>query len=310
MLNSVLIIKHIILTLAVLVSVAFITLLEHKILAYTQKRKGPNKVGYKGLLQPFSDAIKLFIKEPIYPAKSNLYIFILSPLLMFSIMLIMWFCYPSSFSMSEIYLSIILFLSCLSISVYSSLMAGWASNSKYALLGSLRALAQTISYEVSLALILLSFIVITSSYSMETFSKTPSQWFMFMSIPLSLIWLITCLAETSRTPFDFSEGESELVSGFNTEYSSGTFALFIMAEYGNVMFMSFLFALMFMGGSESPLFSIKLTTIAFTFIWVRGTLPRMRYDKLMYLAWKVFLPVSLNYLLFFTSMKTIFITYW
>lgn len=183
--------------------------------------------------------------------------------------------------------------------------AGWSSNSKYSLLGSLRAVAQTISYEVRLALILLSFIILVGGFNLSLFSLYQRDcWFLFLTIPLSLIWFASCLAETNRTPFDFAEGESELVSGFNTEYRRGGFALIFLAEYASILFMRMLVALLFLGGNLiSVSFYMKLAFVAFCFIWVRGTLPRFRYDKLIYLAWKRFLPVSLNYLIFFIGVK-------
>ena len=188
--------------------------------------------------------------------------------------------------------------------------AGWASNSKYSLLGRLRAVAQTISYEVRLALILLSFIMLVGGFNLGLFSLYQRDcWFFFLTAPLSLIWFASCLAETNRTPFDFAEGESELVSGFNTEYSRGGFALIFLAEYARILFIRMLVALLFLGGNLLRFrFYIKLVFVSFCFIWVRGTLPRFRYDKLMYLAWKRFLPVRLNYLIFFMGFKMILVS--
>jgi len=185
------------------------------------------------------------------------------------------------------------------------MIAGWSSNSGYSLLGGLRALAQTISYEVRLAFILLSFVILISSYNLAYFYFFQVYlWLIFLSLPLSFIWFISCLAETNRTPFDFAEGESELVSGFNVEYGSGGFALIFLAEYASILFMSMLFCILFLGSDlYSFFFYVKLTFVSFLFIWVRGTVPRFRYDKLIYLAWKRFLPLSLNYLLFFIGVK-------
>nr|YP_010029441.1 NADH dehydrogenase subunit 1 [Aparapotamon similium]QOU10856.1 NADH dehydrogenase subunit 1 [Aparapotamon similium] len=299
------IVNYAVLLVCVLVGVAFITLLERKGLSYIQVRKGPNKVGYMGLLQPFSDAVKLFIKEPTYSIVSNFLAYYLSPVFSLFISLLMWVVVPYQVGLLSLNLGMLFFLCCLSFGVYSTMVAGWSSNCKYSLLGSLRAVAQTISYEVSLALILLSFIILVGGFNFELFNKYQEViWFVVVSFPLALIWFSSCLAETNRTPFDFSEGESELVSGFNTEYSSGGFALIFMAEYTSILFMSALFVVVFLGSNPcSGLFYIKCVFIAFIFIWARGTLPRFRYDKLMHLAWKSYLPVSINFLMFFSGFK-------
>nr|YP_003359522.1 NADH dehydrogenase subunit 1 [Gandalfus yunohana]ACC62356.1 NADH dehydrogenase subunit 1 [Gandalfus yunohana] len=301
------VVSYLVLIVCVLVGVAFVTLLERKILGYIQIRKGPNKVGYMGVLQPFSDAVKLFTKEQTMPVVSNFLAYYLSPVFSLFISLLVWVVMPYEVGLISFNMSVLFFFCCLSMGVYSSMVAGWASNCKYSLLGSLRAVAQTISYEVSLALILLSFIILVGGFSLELFVKYQSGlWFMFISIPLSLIWFGSCLAETNRTPFDFAEGESELVPGFNTEYSSGGFALIFMAEYASILFMSVLFVIVFLGSSPcSSSFYLKSVLVAFVFVWVRGTVPRLRYDKLMYLAWKSFLPVSINYLIFFIGIKTV-----
>nr|YP_002229138.1 NADH dehydrogenase subunit 1 [Corydalus cornutus]ACH89987.1 NADH dehydrogenase subunit 1 [Corydalus cornutus] len=294
-----------ILVICVMIGVAFLTLLERKVLGYVQIRKGPNKVGFWGIPQPFCDAIKLFTKEQTYPVMSNYIMYYFSPIISLFLVLLTWMVFPMEWGSWSFNLGILFFLCCLSLGVYTVMIAGWSSNSNYALLGGLRAVAQTISYEVSLALILMSFILLISSFSLLELVKFQSLiWFVFISLPLALVWLASCLAETNRTPFDFAEGESELVSGFNVEYSSGGFALIFLAEYASILFMSMLFVLMFMGGDVySFMFYVKLTFISFIFIWVRGTLPRYRYDMLMYLAWKSFLPLSLNYLLFFLGLK-------
>nr|YP_011008865.1 NADH dehydrogenase subunit 1 [Charybdis miles]WPV76782.1 NADH dehydrogenase subunit 1 [Charybdis miles] len=301
------IVNYLVLIICVLIGVAFVTLLERKILGYIQIRKGPNKVGYMGLLQPFSDAIKLFTKEQTMPIMSNFIIYYLCPVFSLFLSLLAWSVMPYDVGLVSFNMSILFFFCCLGMGVYSVMVAGWASNCKYSLLGSLRSVAQTISYEVSLALILLSYIMLLGGFSLELFVKYQNYvWFMFMSFPLSLIWFASCLAETNRTPFDFAEGESELVSGFNTEYSSGGFALIFMAEYSSILFMSVLFVIVFLGSSPSSvMFYLKSMLLAFIFVWVRGTLPRLRYDKLMYLAWKSFLPVSINYLLFFLGLKSL-----
>nr|YP_009730138.1 NADH dehydrogenase subunit 1 [Trichoplusia ni]QHS69745.1 NADH dehydrogenase subunit 1 [Trichoplusia ni]ULA45488.1 NADH dehydrogenase subunit 1 [Trichoplusia ni] len=299
------IIGLLILIIGVLVGVAFLTLLERKVLGYIQIRKGPNKVGFMGILQPFSDAIKLFTKEQTYPNFSNYLSYYFSPVISFILSLMIWMLIPYYFNMISFNLGILYFLCCTSLGVYTVMVAGWSSNSNYALLGGLRSVAQTISYEVSLSLILMSSIIMIMDFNLINFFEYQNIiWFLFLMFPLSLCWMSSSLAETNRTPFDFAEGESELVSGFNVEYSSGGFALIFLAEYSSILFMSLLFVLIYMGGFNLDIFFyLKLTFISFLFIWVRGTLPRYRYDKLMYLAWKSYLPISLNFLLFFMGFK-------
>nr|AND96301.1 NADH deshydrogenase subunit 1 [Onthophagus baolocensis] len=289
----------------VLVGLAFLTLLERKVLGYIQIRKGPNKVGLVGILQPFSDGIKLFTKEQTFPFMSNYMIYFFSPVFSLFLSLMMWLCMPFLTYLFGFNLGILYFLCCSSLSVYTIMMAGWSSNSNYAMLGGIRAVAQTISYEVSLFLILLSFLFLLSSLNLLNFMKYQENiWFLFLCLPLCSMWVISSLAETNRTPFDFAEGESELVSGFNVEYSSSGFALIFLAEYSSILFMSMLCCLLFLGGNIfSIMFFLKLVFMAFFWVWVRGTLPRYRYDKLMYLCWKSFLPVSLNYLLLFGGIK-------
>nr|YP_010536441.1 NADH dehydrogenase subunit 1 [Chaetocnema confinis]UYC28919.1 NADH dehydrogenase subunit 1 [Chaetocnema confinis] len=297
-------ISSLILLVCVLVSVAFLTLLERKVLGYIQIRKGPNKVGFLGIIQPFSDAIKLLTKEQTFPIFSNLSIYYICPIMNLFLALFLWFCMPFLTVNLSFNLSFLYFLSVSSLSVYTIMLAGWASNSSYSLLGGLRSVAQTISYEVSLALILLSYLFLVLSVNLIDLLKYQEYiWFLYLMFPLCFMWLVSSLAETNRTPFDFAEGESELVSGFNVEYSSGGFVLIFLAEYGNILFMSMLTVLLFLGSSLNFTFFMKLIFISFFWLWVRGTLPRYRYDKLMYLAWKSYLPVSLNYLLFFSSIK-------
>nr|YP_010626128.1 NADH dehydrogenase subunit 1 [Inocellia tibetana]WBK02952.1 NADH dehydrogenase subunit 1 [Inocellia tibetana] len=298
-------INSLLLIICLLVGVAFLTLLERKVLGYIQIRKGPNKVGFMGLLQPFSDAIKLFSKEQTFPIYSNYLMYYFSPIVSFMLSMIIWLIMPYSFMMINFNLGILFMLCCLSMGVYGLMIAGWSSNSMYSLLGGLRAIAQTISYEISLALILMSFILLMLSFNFLNFLKYQYfSWMMLISLPLMLMWLSTMLAETNRTPFDFAEGESELVSGFNVEYSSGGFALIFLAEYLSILFMSMLFVMIFMGGyMMSMMFYLKMLFISFFFLWVRGTLPRFRYDKLMYLAWKCYLPFSINMLIFYIGIK-------
>lgn len=287
------------LIICVLVGVAFLTLLERKILGYIQIRKGPNKVGYWGIPQPFADAIKLFTKEQTYPTLSNYLPYYISPVFSLFLSIIIWALLPYGITIFNFGVGALFFLACTSMGVYTVIIAGWSSNSNYALLGGLRAVAQTISYEVRLALILLSFIFLISGFNLIDLREYQEGiWFLFLGFPLGLAWLASSLAETNRTPFDFAEGESELVSGFNVEYRRGGFALIFIAEYARILFIRLLFRLLFLG----PVYIgwrlfLKLGILAFIFVWVRGTLPRARYDKLIYLAWKVYLPVSLNYLI-------------
>nr|YP_010414544.1 NADH dehydrogenase subunit 1 [Glenoleon pulchellus]URT60710.1 NADH dehydrogenase subunit 1 [Glenoleon pulchellus] len=294
-----------ILIIMVLVGVAFLTLLERKVLGYIQIRKGPNKVGFCGIPQPFCDAIKLFTKEQTYPIMSNYLSYYMSPVVSLFLSLLIWMVFPYLTNLYNFNLGFLFFLCCTSMGVYTVMIAGWSSNSNYALLGGLRAVAQTISYEVSMALLLLSLVFMIGSFNLFDFGLYQNYiWFIFMFFPISLAWVTSMLAETNRTPFDFAEGESELVSGFNVEYSSGGFALIFLAEYASILFMSMLYTVMFLGsGVFSVMFFIKLVFISFLFIWVRGTLPRYRYDKLMYLAWKSYLPLSLNFLFFSLGLK-------
>nr|WHM51614.1 NADH dehydrogenase subunit 1 [Termitinae sp.] len=300
-----LVVVFLLLMVLVMVGVAFLTLLERKVLGYVHIRKGPNKVGFVGILQPFSDAIKLFTSEQYFPLVSNYLIYYFSPIFGFFLSLLVWLLIPYLSGFISFELGLLFFLACTSLGVYTVMIAGWSSNSGYSLLGGLRALAQTISYEVSLAFILLSFVVLIFSYNLAYFYFFQVYlWLVFISLPLAFIWFISCLAETNRTPFDFAEGESELVSGFNVEYGGGGFALIFLAEYASILFMSLLFCIIFLGSDlYSFFFYVKLTFVSFLFIWVRGTLPRFRYDKLMYLAWSSFLPLSLNYLLFFVGVS-------
>nr|URX53188.1 NADH dehydrogenase subunit 1 [Neotermes phragmosus] len=291
----------------VLVGVAFLVLLERKVLGYVHIRKGPNKVGFVGLFQPFSDAIKLFTSEQYFPLVSNYLSYYFSPVLGLFLSLVIWILIPYFSGFISFELGLLFFLCCTSLGVYTVMVAGWSSNSNYALLGGLRSVAQTISYEVSLALVLLSFVFLVCGYNLIDFYYFQTYlWLIFFTFPLSFVWFISCLAETNRTPFDFAEGESELVSGFNVEYGAGGFALIFLAEYASILFMSLLFCVVFLGCDlDSLFFYIKLSFISYLFIWVRGTLPRFRYDSLMYLAWKGFLPLSLNYLLFFLGVSLI-----
>nr|YP_007476436.1 NADH dehydrogenase subunit 1 [Dolycoris baccarum]AGF25250.1 NADH dehydrogenase subunit 1 [Dolycoris baccarum] len=293
----------------VLVCVSFVTLLERSVLGYIQLRKGPNKLGFVGPLQPFSDGIKLFFKEQTFPYKSNYMIYYISPIFLLGLSFTLWVLYPIMSNVYNFNYGILFFMACTGMGVYGVMLSGWSSNSNYALLGSLRSVAQVISYEVSMIFIMLCVIVFVFSYNLIDFMYYQlSVWFIFMNIPLFFCWLSSCLAETNRAPFDFAEGESELVSGFNVEYSSGGFAFIFLAEYMNIIFMGLMTSILFLGCDlGSFLFYFKIMLIVFWFIWVRGVLPRFRYDKLMYLTWKLFLPLSLNFFMFYLGILLFFI---
>nr|YP_001531177.1 NADH dehydrogenase subunit 1 [Stylephorus chordatus]BAF91448.1 NADH dehydrogenase subunit 1 [Stylephorus chordatus]BAF91474.1 NADH dehydrogenase subunit 1 [Stylephorus chordatus] len=299
----------------VLLAVAFLTLIERKVLGYMQLRKGPNIVGPYGLLQPIADGVKLFIKEPIRPSTSSPLLFIATPLLALTLALTLWAPMPMPFPTTDLNLSILFVLALSSLAVYAILGSGWASNSKYALVGALRAVAQTISYEVSLGLILLGTIIFSGGFTLQTFSITQeATWLALPAWPLAAMWYISTLAETNRAPFDLTEGESELVSGFNVEYAGGPFALFFLAEYANILFMNTLSAVLFLGASYTPgmpeFTSINLMTkaalLSIVFLWVRASYPRFRYDQLMHLVWKNFLPVTLALVIWHLSLSTAF----
>nr|WNO18573.1 NADH dehydrogenase subunit 1 [Neolepetopsis sp.] len=286
---------------SIMVSVAFFTLLERKTLSYMQMRKGPNKVSIGGLPQPMADAIKLFTKQSLIPSVANQSPFLMAPAMSLMVALMLWQTFPLKNSPNFLVWGTLLFLCLSALNVYGTLIAGWSSNSKYALIGALRAVAQTISYEVSMSLIILSILFISYSfllnYTMETFKYI---WSTLLMAPMTMIWFASCAAETNRAPFDFAEGESELVSGFNVEYGSAGFALIFLAEYANIILMSMITSTLFLGGiytmmiQSELLYSMKITLLCFTFIWVRATYPRFRYDRLMYLTWKSFLPTSLT----------------
>nr|YP_009420768.1 NADH dehydrogenase subunit 1 [Conomurex luhuanus]ASO76832.1 NADH dehydrogenase subunit 1 [Conomurex luhuanus] len=288
----------------ILLAVAFFTLLERKGLSYIQIRKGPNKVGLAGLPQPIADAAKLLTKEIAKPTMANYSPYFIAPIFSFILALLLWQLYPSSYSLGYFKWGILFFLCVSALNVYGTLLAGWSSNSKYALLGSLRAIAQTISYEVSMALILLFPLFIIGSFSFIEIKESQNLiWLGFLMLPVSFIWYTTCVAETNRAPFDFAEGESELVSGFNIEYGAAGFALIFLAEYANILVMSLFSALLFFGAenfifiSNDIVFMMKVLFFAFAFIWVRGSYPRFRYDLLMGLTWKGFLPAALALLM-------------
>nr|AFN41099.1 NADH dehydrogenase subunit 1 [Oplurus saxicola] len=299
----------------ILIAVAFLTLLERKTLGYMQLRKGPNIVGPFGLLQPVADGIKLFIKEPIRPSSSSPTLFILTPTLALTISLAIWTPIPMPMSLADMNLGLLFMLALSSMAVYSILWSGWASNSKYALFGALRAVAQTISYEVTLGIILLSIVILAGGFSLKTLVTTQEHtWLVLSSWPLTMMWYVSTLAETNRAPFDLTEGESELVSGFNVEYAAGPFALFFLAEYANIMMMNTLSCILFFAPSQTQpeLFPINLmaktTMLTIGFLWIRASYPRFRYDQLMHLLWKQFLPITLALCLWYISIPTMTFT--
>ena len=300
----------------IIICIAFYTLAERKTLAAIQRRLGPSIVGIWGLLQPFADGIKLIFKEIILPNKSNQILFIFETVLILTLSLLSWAFIP--FNFTAIFInndySLLFLLTISSLSIYGIILGGWSSNSKYSFLGSLRSSAQMISYEVSLIITILPIILCSNSFNLSKIVDAQTTiWFFFPFFPLFIIFSISALAETNRAPFDLPEAEAELVAGFNVEYSSIKFALFFLGEYGNMILMSSLITLLFFGGWLPPLsylsfiphefwFSFKTVSFCFLFVFIRGNLPRYRYDQLMNIGWKIFLPVTTGYLLFTTAL--------
>jgi len=320
--------KILVIVLPVLISVAYFTLAERKIMASIQRRKGPNVIGFLGLLQPLADGLKLLVKETIIPSSSNLVLFILSPILAFTLSLINWAVIPFTEHcvLSDLNIGILYILTISSLNVYSIILAGWSSNSKYSFLGAVRSASQMISYEVSIGFTLLSVVVCSNSFNLSKIVLAQNKtWFILPLFPIFLIFCVSMLAETNRHPFDLPEAEAELVSGYNVEYSAMTFALFFLGEYGNMLFMSTLLSILFLGGwlpfpifndlileflslndsfvflLSAIFFSLKVLIGVFLFIIARAALPRYRYDQLLELGWKSFLPLTVSYLIFTAS---------
>jgi len=299
------VVKIIIIVVPILVNVAFVTLLERKILGFSQIRLGPTKVGLFGVLQPFRDAIKLFLKQFELNNNSNRYLFIGRPVGMFSVIFSLWICIPSLQSQSIFVIRVVVFIIILSVGVYPLLLRGWASNSKYAMLGSLRGVAQTISYEISLSLIIISVSIVV--IRLNFFSIQSNSFFIVVIYPMvAIMWFVIIIAETNRTPFDFSEGESELVSGFNIEYSSVGFVLIFLAEYASILLFSSLAVSIFIGTLLFS-FSSSIVSVIISRVWIvlRATFPRYRYDILINIAWKSYLPNSLSILIITSSIVLI-----
>jgi NADH-quinone oxidoreductase subunit H len=291
-------IKSLIVIIGLLVAVAFATLFERKVMAAMQKRRGPNVVGIVGLLQPLADGLKLVLKETIIPIVADKILYAIAPIITFTISIVLWSIIAVGVNsvFASINSGVIFILAMSSIGVYGIILAGWASNSKYAFLGGLRSAAQMVSYEVALGLIILSIISYSGTVNIQEITENQDKiWFIVPLLPGFLLAFISALAETNRPPFDLPEAEAELVSGYNVEYSSTGFALFFLGEYANIILMSVLLSIFFLGGivKSKVLGALKGVSMLFSFIWVRATLPRFRYDQLMYLGWKVLLPFAL-----------------
>nr|WQF69374.1 NADH dehydrogenase subunit 1 [Antithamnionella miharai] len=311
-------IQVIIVILPLLIAIAYMTLAERKVMAAIQRRKGPNIVDVFGLLQPLADALKLFVKDTILPSSANLNIFILAPIFTFLLALISWCVLPIDEGkvFADLNIGVLYLLAISSLGVYGIIMSGWASNSKYAFLGALRSTAQMVSYEVSIGLIIINVLICAGSLNFsEIVLAQQNIWYFIPLFPAAILFYISILAETNRAPFDLPEAEAELVAGYNVEYSAMGFALFFLGEYANMILMCSLTTLFFFGGWLPPMnlvffywipnsfwFSLKTTLLLFGFIWIRSSFPRYRYDQLMRLGWKIFLPLSLAWVIFIASL--------
>ena len=298
-------------TIPLLIGVAYLTLAERRVIGFMQLRKGPNVVGPFGMFQPFADALKLIAKETILPAGADKVVFLIAPMLTFVLALVAWAVIPfgEGLVLADINVGILYLFAISSLGVYGVIMAGWASNSKYAFLGALRSAAQMVSYEVSMGLVIINVLLCVGSLNLTTIIEAQREmWFFIPLFPMFIVFFISTLAETNRAPFDLPEGESELVAGYFVEYSSMSFALFFLGEYANMILMSGMTTVLFLGGWLPPLdiapfnlipgpiwFVLKICLVLFVFLWVRATTPRYRYDQLMRLGWKIFLPFSLLY---------------
>jgi len=305
-----------------LIAVAYLTLAERKVMASMQRRKGPNVVGFFGLLQPLADGLKLLIKEPVLPSNANTLLFAAAPILTFLLSLISWAVIPFGYGLvlSDLNVGVLYIFAISSLGVYGIILAGWSSNSKYAFLGALRSAAQMVSYEVSIGLILITILLCVGSLNITEIVMAQSKiWYGIPLFPILVLFFISALAETNRAPFDLPEAEAELVAGYNVEYSSMGFALFFLGEYANMILMSTLASILFLGGWLPPLnaalfywipsgvwLGLKVCFFLFLFIWVRAAFPRYRYDQLMRLGWKVFLPLSLAAVVFVSGVLVSF----
>jgi NADH-quinone oxidoreductase subunit H len=308
--------KILLIVIPLLISVAYFTLAERKILGAIQRRRGPNVIGVYGLLQPLADGFKLFVKETVLPSSANKFIFVISPILTFVVSLMGWSIIPfDKYSiLAEMNIGVLYLFAISSLGVYGIIMSGWSSNSKYAFLGALRSTAQMVSYEVSIGFIMITIVVCCGSFNLQQIIESQQElWFVIMFFPLFLMFFISTLAETNRHPFDLPEAEAELVSGYNVEYSAMGFALFSLGEYANMLLMSSINVVLFFGGWLSPMvilnfipgslwFAIKICLFVVFFVWMRAALPRYRYDRLMNLGWKTFLPISLASVIFTSAL--------